>query len=100
VPNLTRQDGSAMDRLLATRFSSGQLVLRSAGTAPNALPVYEPGQPKTPQAVPRPRGLRVGRPRAGRAAATEGDPPKEQPPPFTWAERQVRRPHTAGQPAA
>lgn len=33
VPNLTRQDGSAIDRLLATRFASGQLHAGNAAIA-------------------------------------------------------------------
>jgi integrase len=70
VPNLTRQDGSAMDRLLATRFSTSQLVLEDA-TTPDAT--YVPGQPIAPQPVPKPRGL------AGSRSAKDGAKP--QPPP-------------------
>jgi integrase len=36
VPNLTRQDGSAIDRLLATRFASGQLSTANATSAASA----------------------------------------------------------------
>lgn len=36
VPNLTRQDGSAIDRLLATRFASGQLSTANATFAGSA----------------------------------------------------------------
>jgi integrase len=32
VPNMTRQDGSAIDRLLATRFASGELPPATDGT--------------------------------------------------------------------
>ena len=42
VPNLTRRDGSAIDRLLATRFASG------AGTPPQAQP--PPGESGRPPA--------------------------------------------------
>ena len=47
VPNLTRQDGSAMDRLLASRFASGQgaTAPRPADSASDAAP---------PQAQPPP----------------------------------------------
>lgn len=34
VPNLTRQDGSAMDRLLASRFASGHIRMSPAGGLP------------------------------------------------------------------
>jgi len=47
VPNLTRQDGSAIDRLLATRFASGQGGQASA----QQLPAREQ-QETTPDAVP------------------------------------------------
>ena len=41
VPNLTRQDGSAIDRLLATRFSSG--AVRGKGASEDGAP--PPSQP-------------------------------------------------------
>jgi len=41
VPNMTRQDGSAIDRLLATRFASGSTG--AEGAAANAKP--EQAQP-------------------------------------------------------
>ena len=41
VPNLTRQDGSAIDRLLATRFSSG--AMRGKGASEDGAP--PPSQP-------------------------------------------------------
>jgi integrase len=41
VPNLTRQDGSAMDRLLATRFSSG----RTADNGKSSDGAHPPSQP-------------------------------------------------------
>ena len=49
VPNLTRRDGSAIDRLLATRFSSGTPGATEApATSPKASP---PAQPPTAKAV-------------------------------------------------
>ena len=41
VPNLTRQDGSAIDRLLATRFSSG----RTSGDGKSSDGAHPPSQP-------------------------------------------------------
>ena len=53
VPNLTRQDGSAIDRLLATRFASG-----STSGAPVARPAEaaneSPSPPSAPTAQPPP----------------------------------------------
>jgi integrase len=89
VPNLTRQDGSAMDRLLATRFSTGQLVLKSEHEAPGGRSVYELGQPKQPQLVPRVRGVSGGHTKrtagggSGRTAV-----PREKPPPLRWRDQQ------------
>jgi integrase len=74
VPNLTRQDGSAIDRLLATRFSSGQLVLDSTAAPESGRPSYAPGQPIAPQPVPKPRGITGAR--RGKDGA------KPQPPPM------------------
>ena len=49
VPNLTRQDGSAIDRLLATRFASGNSGANEApAKAPKPSP---PGQPPPLMAV-------------------------------------------------
>ena len=77
VPNLTRQDGSAMERLLASRLSTGALIRLdngagqgSAGLTPS---VYVPASEATPQAVPKPRGIygaRAGR--NSRPPAAEG----------------------------
>lgn len=66
VPNLTRQDGSAMERLLASRLSTGSLVaieanndakgqgdqVRKAGGI-----VYIPASEVPPQPIPKPRGV-------------------------------------------
>ncbi|MFH7042204.1 DUF3596 domain-containing protein [Paucibacter sp. JuS9] len=46
VPNLTRQDGSAIDRLLATRFSCGRSGPEPAPAAANDAP--QPAQPPPP----------------------------------------------------
>jgi len=47
VPNLTRQDGSAMDRLLATRFSSG----RTSGDDKSSDGAHPPSQPPPARVV-------------------------------------------------
>ena len=53
VPNLTRCDGSAIDRLLATRFASGVTPTAASGNSPSS--VHEEGQgDKRPPAQPPP----------------------------------------------
>lgn len=95
VPNLTRQDGSAMERLLASRLSQGPLIEQRDGQSDarvdsNRSPaVYVPmyvnaaqGQsPKTvrPQPVPRRRGVHAARSKKGDDG--NHDP---QPPPNPW----------------
>ena len=62
VPNLTRQDGSAMERLLASRMSTGPLVIASGhlqGGGDGGL--YVPIQDLAPQPVPKPRGIHGAR---------------------------------------
>ncbi|MCA0212107.1 MAG: site-specific integrase [Proteobacteria bacterium] len=58
VPNLTRQDGSAMERLLASRLSQGNLVETEQGAHSS---VYLPGTPRLPLPVPKLRGIRGGK---------------------------------------
>src|SRR6185369_4868601 len=72
VPNLTRQDGSAMERLLASRLATGNLVQVQSeeGAAPGVPAVYVPGTQARvvePQPVPKPRGIRGSRRRASDA---------------------------------
>jgi integrase len=53
VPNLTRQDGSAMERLLASKMSQGPLIeSRNASGVSSYVPVSE----TAPLPVPKPRG--------------------------------------------
>jgi integrase len=64
VPNLTRQDGSAMERLLASRLSTGALVpLDGAGQggATGARAMYVPAGEVPPQPIPKPRGIHGAR---------------------------------------
>ncbi|MGH8034353.1 MAG: Arm DNA-binding domain-containing protein, partial [Lysobacterales bacterium] len=67
VPNLTRQDGSAMERLLASRLSAGPLIpiedsnkMGQGGTA-GTRTVYVPAGDVPPQPVPKPRGIHGAR---------------------------------------
>lgn len=83
VPNLTRQDGSAIDRLLASRLSNGPLVPISAAeqggghhgppTPGRPSGLYVPMQPSASQPIRKPSGVHK------RKTTREGDDP--QPPP-------------------
>jgi integrase len=59
VPNLTRQDGSAMERLLASQLSQGELLPQT--TSGSDLTIYVPAAEVTPQVKPKPRGIRGNR---------------------------------------
>lgn len=74
VPNLTRQDGSAMERLLASKLSQGALIEQKdeAGRA-----AYVPANDAEPQTVPKARGIAAKRAmqmRAGKSDAGETSP--------------------------
>jgi len=80
VPNLTRQDGSAMERLLASRLSAGPLIPMDAtravgqgGTA-GARTVYVPAGDVPPQPIPKPRGVHGARKAPSRADAMPRSP--------------------------
>jgi integrase len=67
VPNLTRQDGSAMERLLASQLATGALVRLEDSTGTNGNPagsagssVYVPIAEIAPQLQPKPRGIHGG----------------------------------------
>ena len=53
VPNMTRQDGSAIDRLLATRFATTNVSPQPATptTRPNTGAANEPGHEAQPPPV-------------------------------------------------
>jgi integrase len=53
VPNLTRQDGSAMERLLASKLSQGPLIETTNAQGGSS---YVPANEAPPQPVPKPRG--------------------------------------------
>ena len=64
VPNLTRQDGSAMERLLASRLATGK-VLRMDGAhlqqvGDSNLFAEAGGSERATMPVPKPRGVAVG----------------------------------------
>lgn len=71
VPNLTRQDGSAMERLLASQLATGQLAKLEVSSNPSAEPsnsnanpashTYVPLGEMKPQPVPKPRGVHGAR---------------------------------------
>jgi integrase len=85
VPNLTRQDGSAMERLLASRLAGGPLVRLNASSAQgHGDAVYVPANEQVPQPVPKPRGI------AGhhKRLHPQGDDRGQAPPPrHRWSGR-------------
>lgn len=69
VPNLTRQDGSAMERLLASRLATGALLPIEGGPGADAnRTVYVPAGEVQPQPVPKPRGIHGKRVDAAKTA--------------------------------
>ena len=71
VPNLTRQDGSAMERLLASQFSQGALIEQKAPGSD--LAVFVPAAEVAPMQQPKPRGV------PGRAAPVRAVSPSPEP---------------------
>jgi integrase len=55
VPNLTRQDGSAMERLLASQLAQGPLIEQKVPGANHSI--FVPAQESTPLPVPKLRGM-------------------------------------------
>jgi integrase len=103
VPNLTRQDGSAMERLLASKMSQGPLIESQDA---NGKSSYVHASEAAPQPIPKPRGsaahLSVFKPVPSRSSAKDdasemdadkagpasAQPPPQvaPPPPLTWAD--------------
>ncbi|MDO8905637.1 Arm DNA-binding domain-containing protein [Hydrogenophaga sp.] len=80
VPNMTRQDGSAMERLLANRMNHGPLVRHqpdasSSQTGAPGLPLYVTADQQSPQPTPKPRGISGQRAKAQRQAPGDAQPP-------------------------
>jgi integrase len=107
VPNMTRQDGSAMERLLANQFENGPLVRyepsplepavdnRTTGKTPVLVrrtgpDLYIPVNQASAMPVPKPRGIgartRTAHPRRDLVAKTspQADGTDAQPPPLPW----------------
>lgn len=81
VPNLTRQDGSAMERLLASKLSQGPLIENSSNGQ------YQHVSEAPAQKVPKPRGLPANRSVFGNQPGKESStavPAPSQPPPMRW----------------
>jgi integrase len=96
VPNLTRQDGSAMERLLASQFSQGPLIQQTSSGIPSgqagqagATSIYVPVGESARLPQPKPRGIHVTR--VATAVSTQGDDDGgdalAQPPPVPWSFR-------------
>ncbi|MBU0587151.1 MAG: site-specific integrase [Gammaproteobacteria bacterium] len=98
VPNLTRQDGSAMERLLASKLATGNLIplqspqedAKANGNWRNTA-TYVPGTNIPPQVTPKPRGIHGSRSIRSPAdrdivipapRSKAGNDP--QPPPMRW----------------
>jgi integrase len=79
VPNLTRQDGSAMERLLASRLSTGPLVLaeEQSPQAGRKTGLYVPIQDVAPQPIPKLRGIYAARSTMPNSAARQRSTPTE-----------------------
>ena len=111
VPNLTRQDGSAMERLLASRLSAGPLIPMDAtgavgqGEAAGSRTVYVPAGDVPPQPIPKPRGVHGARKAPSRADAMLRSPNGEAiivPPTYGGSEPQPppwRMSNTRSEPA-
>jgi integrase len=85
VPNLTRQDGSAMERLLASQLSQGALI---EDTTTPQRGIYVHAQDSRSLAIPKPRGI-YGQSRPQRVADI-GDNTDAQPPPWAMGAQSAR----------
>jgi integrase len=87
VPNLTRNDGSAMDRLLTNTFVATLVQPTPPTSQPAQIPVAPPAQEKVQ--LPTPIEV-VGNAREVRAVPVSinayGIKPESQPPPISWAD--------------
>jgi integrase len=87
VPNLTRQDGSAMERLLASQLSQGALLEQKSAESGKAI--FVPAKEVAPQIRPKLRGMHAPKPVAPRdqnSSNKDAQPPplKPRPAPLGW----------------
>ncbi len=96
VPNLTRQDGSAMERLLASRLSTGALAKVEAtptdANTTSGRDIYIPIAEVQPQKQPKPRGTHGARKMTSKQVTDIivpgfGSDQDAQPPPTSMATR-------------
>ena len=89
VPNLTRNDGSAMDRLLTNTFVATPVQPTQPTPLPSQMPVSPPSQENVAPPTPTPTEV-VGTVREVRAVPVsinaDGMKPESQPPPISWAD--------------
>ena len=76
VPNLTRQDGSAMERLLASQLSQGPLIEQIGTPARPDMPgIYVPAKQVAPQVQPKRRGIHATKRKWDADDNTDAQPP-------------------------
>lgn len=92
VPNLTRQDGSAMERLLASQMAQGALVEQRSDASGRAI--YLPIQDAKPLPQPTLRGVHAKR-QHGDAQDKTGNEPSQPPPWMLPAQGFSKAPHFA-----
>jgi integrase len=92
VPNLTRQDGSAMERLLASQFSQGALIEQK--TPGSQVAVFVPVMDAAPMLQPKPRGI------PGRASSVQDATAASESSPVPVMNSTVAAPAVAVQPLA
>ena len=89
VPNLTRNDGSAMDRLRTNTFVATPVQPTQPTPLPSQMPVSPPSQENVAPPTPTPTEV-VGTVREVRAVPVsinaDGMKPESQPPPISWAD--------------
>ena len=92
VPNLTRQDGSAMERLLASQMAQGALVEQRSDASGRAI--YLPIQDAKPLPQPTLRGVHAKR-QHGDAQDKTGNAPSQPPPWMLPVQGFAKAPHFA-----
>jgi integrase len=94
VPNLTRQDGSAMERLLASHLSQGALIAQQqpGSTSTVYVPAQEVGVPPAPSPLtgPKPPDSTVAIYVPGRDVTVQSSR-QAQAPPLAWRDLALRQ---------